>query len=93
MAAIDWAAQTAGTVYDEPGCGGVPNPNLDLGQFASCPRGFLAVAIDPRTMRDSTFAQGPVNPRFSNASTVLLVGKEFWIGLFSGDRVGYGAVK
>ncbi len=51
------------------------------------------MAIDPATMQDTLVADGPTNPAFSNATMVLSVGKQFWIGTFSGDRVGYGALR
>jgi hypothetical protein len=31
--------------------------------------------------------QTPATPNFSNATMVLPVGKEFWIGSFSSDRI------
>jgi hypothetical protein len=61
--------------------------------LAACPRGFFAVAVDPQTMRDTIIAQGPANPNFSNATMVLPIGNEFWIGTFSGDRIGYGTLE
>ncbi len=75
---------------DEPDCGGAPSPEHTLEQLASCPRGLLAVAIDPQTMEDTVLARGYANPDFSNATMVLPVGREFGIGTFAGDRVGYG---
>ncbi len=85
---------TAGTIYDEPACGGAPNPvDFDLEAFAACPRGFIAATIDPQTMRDVEIASGPANAAFSNATIALEVGDEIWIGTFSGDRIGYVSVK
>lgn len=81
---------TAGMKNDVPACGGPPNPQMDLAQLSSCPRGFMAVSIDPQTMQYRIVAQGAANPQFSNATMVLMLGREFWIGTFSGNRVGYG---
>ncbi|MBN1238050.1 MAG: SMP-30/gluconolactonase/LRE family protein, partial [Gammaproteobacteria bacterium] len=41
---------TAGMKDDVPACGGPPNPQHTLEDLATCPRGFMAVAIDPETM-------------------------------------------
>lgn len=84
---------TAGMKNDEPACGGAPGPQHDLSKLATCPRGFFAMAIDPKTMKDSVLAQGPANPAFSNATMVLAFDKKFWIGTFSGDRVGHGVLR
>ncbi len=84
---------TAGMKNDEPACGGAPGPQHDLAKLGSCPRGFFAYSIDPATMKDSVLAQGPANPAFSNATMVLAFDKQFWIGTFSGDRVGHGNLR
>jgi hypothetical protein len=89
---LDGRLLTAGMKDDEPACGGTPPPTEDFPHFSTCPRGFIAMAIDPATMQETLVADGPTNPAFSNATMVLLVGKRFWIGTFSGDRVGYGVL-
>jgi hypothetical protein len=81
---------TAGMKNDEPACGGAPGPQHDLAKLSTCPRGFIAMSIDPATMKDTLYAQGPANPAFSNATMVLPVDRQFWIGSFSADRVGHG---
>ena len=78
---------------DVPACVGRPGSQPDFEQFSTCPRGFVAMAIDPATMKDTLVASGPANPAFSNATMVLLLGKQFWIGTFSGDRIGYGTLR
>jgi hypothetical protein len=83
---------TAGMKNDEPACGGAPGPQHDLAKLSTCPRGFVAIAVDPATMKDTVIAQGPANPKFSNATMVLSFDKQFWIGTFSGDRVGHGSL-
>ncbi|HVS25646.1 MAG TPA: hypothetical protein VMU03_18110 [Gammaproteobacteria bacterium] len=84
---------TAGMKNDEPACGGAPGPQHDLAKLSTCPRGFIAMSIDPATMKDTLYAQGPANPTFSNATMVLPVGKQFWIGSFSADRIGHGPLR
>jgi hypothetical protein len=84
---------TAGMANDVPECGGAPGPQHDLAKLSTCPRGFIAVAIDPATMKDTLFAQGPANPSFSNATMVLPMDTQFWIGSFSADRVGHGVAR
>ena len=90
---IDGKLLTAGMKTDEPACGGQPGAGQGFEQFAACPRGFVAMAIDPVTMRGTLLSSGPANPAFSNATMVLLVDKRYWIGTFSGDRVGYGTLR
>ncbi len=90
---LDGRLLTAGMKDDAPACGGRPGPRQDFEQFSTCPRGFVAMAIDPVTMKETLLAKGPANPAFSNATMVLEVDKRFWIGTFSGDRVGYGTLR
>jgi hypothetical protein len=78
---------TAGMANDVPECGGPPGPQHDLEKLAACPRGTIAVAIDPKTMQDTVIVQTTANRSFSNATMVLPVGREAWIGSFSGDRI------
>jgi hypothetical protein len=81
---------TAGTIIDEPACGGLPDPSeFDIAAYAQCPRGFMALSIDPETMQYTTIAQGSANAAFSNATMALEVGDEVWVGTFAGDRIGY----
>jgi hypothetical protein len=91
--AADGKLHTAGMKNDEPACGGAPGPSHDLAKLATCPRGFFAYAVDPATMATSVLAQGPPNPQFSNATMVLVIDRQFWIGTFSGDRVGHGSLR
>ena len=84
---------TAGMNHDEPACDGRPGAQQSFEQFSSCPRGFVAMAIDPVTMKETLLVKRPANPAFSNATMVLTIGKQFWIGTFSGDRVGYGTLR
>jgi hypothetical protein len=83
----DGRLYTAGMANDVPECGGPPGAQHDIAKLAACPRGTIAVAIDPATMRDTVVVQTPATQSFSNATMVLPVGREAWIGTFSGDRI------
>ena len=84
---------TAGMKNDVPECGGAPGPQHSLEKLSTCPRGFMALAIDPKTMRDTLLAESPAIPTFSNATMVLTFDKQFWIGTFSGDRIAHGRLR
>jgi len=90
----DGSLITAGLAADDPVCGKVHGPNeFDLGEFASCPRPFIVMSIDPRLMEGTDLARGPANERFSNITMALPVGGEIWIGTFAGDRIAYRSLK
>lgn len=79
---------------NDPVCGEVQrSTEFDLGAFASCPRPFTVLAIDPQSMQGNVLASGPANEHFSNITMGLPVGEEIWIGTFAGDRVGYRSMK
>jgi hypothetical protein len=78
---------------DVPECGGAPGPQHSLEKLSTCPRGFMALTIDPRTMKDTLLAESPAMPTFSNATMVLTFDKQFWIGTFSGDRIAHGRLR
>ena len=84
---------TAGMANDVPACGGAPGPKHDLARLSSCPRGTIAVSIDPRTFQHQVIVDTPTIPTFSNATMVLPVGQQFWLGTFSGDRVAHGELR
>jgi hypothetical protein len=90
----DGSLITAGMIIDDPECGDVSGfQEFDLEEFASCPRPFIARAIDPQSMEGRDLATGPANEHFSNATMALPAGDEIWIGTFSGDRIGYRSLK
>ena len=84
---------TAGMKNDVPECGGAPSAQHSLEKLSTCPRGFMALAIDPKTMKDTLVAESPSIPTFSNATMVLTFDKQFWIGTFSGDRIAHGKLR
>jgi hypothetical protein len=79
---------TAGMKVDEPACGGAEGMK-DFEQLQKCPRGTIASAIDPGTMKDTVLVEAPAIATFSNATMVLPIGERFWIGTFSGDRIAH----
>lgn len=85
--APDGRLVTAGMANDVPECGGPPGPAHDIEKLSQCPRPTIAVAIDPATMRDTVIARTAATSSFSNATMVLPVGSQAWIGSFSGDRI------
>lgn len=81
---------TAGMVNEDATCGSIKDPaTFDLEKIAACSRPMMAFTIDPATMLDTVLMRGPVSPAFSNATMVLPVGNEIWIGSFSSDRIAY----
>jgi len=85
---------TAGLNVLDPVCGEVPQTEeFSLEIFASCPRPFTVLAIDPESMQSQTLATGPANEHFSNITTALAAGGELWIGTFAGDRIAYRSLE
>lgn len=84
---------TAGMKNDVPECGGPPGPQHDLAMLSTCPRGTIAIEVDPATMQDRVIVETPANAAFSNATMVLTAGGRFWIGTFRGDRIAHGALR
>ena len=83
---------TAGMKNDVPECGGPPGPAHDLATLASCPRGTIAIEIDPATMEERVIVETPATELFSNATMVLTHNDQYWVGTFSGDKILYGAL-
>jgi hypothetical protein len=89
----DGRLYTAGMAADVPECGGIPGPQHDLQKLAACPRGSVAAAIDRRTLKDTIVLETPALSAFSNATMVLPVGSDAWLGTFSGDRIAVGTLR
>ncbi len=83
----DGRLYTAGMANDVPECGGPPGAQHTIEILAACARGTIAVAIDPETMSDTVVVQTAATPAFSNATMVLPVNNEYWIGTFAGNRI------
>jgi hypothetical protein len=84
---------TAGMANDVPECGGAPGPGHDLARLSTCPRGTMAAAINARTFQHELIVETPATPAFSNATMVLPVERQFWLGTFSGDRIAHGVLR
>ena len=80
---------TAGMKNDVPECGGPPGPAHSIEILAACPRGTIAIAIDPATMEDRVLFETPALEQFSNATMILPANGRYWIGTFSSDRIAY----
>lgn len=81
---------TAGLETSSSSCGDIGGPGeFSLDEFASCPRPFQVIGLDPKSLLPGTLAKGPANPDFSNITMALPVGDELWIGTFAGDRIAY----
>ncbi len=85
---------SAGMIDNEPACGGPPKADANGGMnLTSCPRGFMAATVDPKTMQVSQVARGPAIPSFSAAASAVLVAGELWISSFHADRLAYRSLK
>ena len=80
---------TAGMKNEVPECGGPPGPDHDLAALSTCPRGTIAIAVDPVTMEHEVLFETPAIESFSNATMVLPAGDRYWFGTFSGNRVAH----
>jgi hypothetical protein len=90
---VRWTADgqliTAGMIDDEPSCGGPPKTEAGI----RCPRGYVALTIDPKTMAVTEIARGPATPAFTGTAIAMRVGNEVWLGSFFADRLAYRAIK
>jgi hypothetical protein len=86
---VRWTADnrliTAGMLDDEPACGGAPKDEKGI----RCPRGYVVVTIDPKTMAVTELARGPATPAFTGHAIAMVSGGELWLGSFSADRLAY----
>jgi len=90
---VRWTADnrliTAGLIDNEPACGGAPKTEDGI----RCPRGYVAVTIDPKTMAMTEIARGPATPAFTGTAIAMRVGNELWLGSFFADRIAYRSLK
>jgi hypothetical protein len=80
---------TAGMLDDEPACGGAPKDEKGI----RCPRGYVVVTIDPKTMAVTELARGPATPAFTGTAIAMRVGDDLWLGSFNADRLAYRSLK
>ncbi len=76
---------TAGMIDEEPACGGAPKTPEGI----QCPRGYIAVSIEPLTMAVTEIARGPAAPPYSGTATALRAGNALWLSSFNADRLAY----
>jgi hypothetical protein len=90
---VRWTADnrliTAGMVDNEPACGGAPKTEEGI----RCPRGYVVVTIDPKTMAVTEIARGPATPAFTGMAIAMRAGNELWLGSFNADRLAYRSLK
>ena len=90
---VRWTADnrliTAGMIDNEPACGGAPKTEAGI----RCPRGYVAVTIDPKTMAVTEIARGPATPSFTGTAIAMRVGDDLWLGSFFADRLAYRRLK
>src|SRR5262245_38758770 len=90
---VRWTADnrliTAGMLDNEPACGGAPKTEEGI----RCPRGYVVVTIDPKTMAVTEIARGPATPSFTGTAIAMRAGDELWLGSFFADRLAYGTRK
>jgi hypothetical protein len=90
---VRWTADnqliTAGMIDDEPACGGPPKTEEGI----RCPRGYVVVTIDPKTMAVRELARGPRTPAFTGTAIAMRVANDLWLGSFFADRLAYRALK
>jgi hypothetical protein len=86
---VRWTADnrliTAGMLDDEPACGGAPKTEEGI----RCPRGYVVVMIDPKTMAVTELARGPATPSFTGTAIAMRAGDDLWLGSFFADRIAY----
>ena len=81
---------TAGLEISDPVCGDVPmSQEFDFEKFATCPRPFTVLSIDPESLDGSVIASSPAHEHFSNITMALEAGSGLWVGTFAGDRIAY----
>jgi len=80
---------TAGMLDNEPACGGAPKDEAGI----RCPRGYVVVTIDPKTMAATEIARGPATASFTGTAMAMQVANELWLGSFFADRLAYRSLK
>ena len=76
---VDGQLIAAGMALADPSCvAGTP-----------CPRGYVAAAIDPKTLAVTELARGPAAPPYTGTATAIPMDGEIWLSSANGDRVAY----
>jgi hypothetical protein len=79
----------AGSVYDEPACGGTRQRVANNPTLTSCHRGYVVAQLDPKTMAWTILAYAEPNPELAVVSTGVVLGDTLWIGAASADGLAY----
>ncbi len=85
---VDGRLIAAGMLDDEPACGGAPRKPEDI----QCPRGWIAVAVDPMSMTTTEVARGPRAEAYGGTATAIPIGNTLWLSSFNADRVAFAAL-
>lgn len=80
---------TAGMVDDEKACGGAPKEPKDI----QCPRGHIAVSLDPATLSQTEIARGLVAPPYTGTAIAIPMGNELWLSSLNSDRIAWRPLK
>ena len=80
---------TAGMIVEEPSCSGPIKKPADF----QCPRGWIADAIDPKTMAITEIGRGPAAPPYTGTAMAMPAGDNLWLSSFNADRVAYRPLK
>lgn len=80
---------TAGMIDAEPACGGAPKKPEDI----RCPRGYVAAAVDPQSMKVTEIARGPAAAPYGGTATAIQVGDDLWLSSFSADRLAWRSLR
>ena len=79
----------AGSVYDEPACGGTRIQALTNPSRMRCNRGYMVDQLDPKTMTWTVLAYGEASSAIGGVATGVVVGNTLWIGANSQEGLAY----
>jgi hypothetical protein len=79
----------AGSVYDEPACGGTRIQALSNPSRMRCNRGYMVDQLDPKTMTWSVLAYAEASSAIGGVATGVVAGNTLWIGANSEEGLAY----
>jgi hypothetical protein len=79
----------AGSMYDEPACGGTRFAIASNPILTSCHRGYMVAQLDPKAMTWTVLAYGEPNPELAVVATGVVLGDTLWLGAASAGGVAY----
>ncbi|MDP5052510.1 MAG: hypothetical protein NWP69_01860 [Congregibacter sp.] len=81
---------TGGMLFEYTACNPLDEDGeFSLSAFATCPRPYQIVSVDPDTLATTVVIEGAANPSFSNITMGVQVKDLMWMGSFGADRVAY----